>query len=52
MAGENKAAAGHGSEVDMVQAQGMWGSFVRLVKWGIGLCAVTLILMAAFLVWT
>jgi hypothetical protein len=50
MAGENQAAAGHGSQVDLEQAQGMWASFVRLTKWGIGISALTLILLAIFVV--
>ena len=52
MAGENEAAAEHGSQVDIEQARGMWQSFGRLVQWSIGLSAVTLLLMAIFLVWT
>ena len=52
MAGENEATAEYASGVDIDQARGMWSSFVRLVKWAIGLSVVALLLMAAFLVWT
>ena len=52
MAGENEAAAGHGGQVELEQAQGMWQSFVRLIKWGVGLAVVTLLLLAVFVVWT
>lgn len=36
-------------EFDMRQSTEMWGGFLRLSKWVIVICVVTLILMAMFL---